>query len=178
MFKKILVALDRSAMSKQVFERGLALAKMSGANLMLLHVLSMEEEGSPYVPMFSSFDYYSGMSEQTLELYQQQLETWKNQSVEILQNLSAQANTAGVNTEFRQMFGSPGSIICDLARSWGADLIVVGRRGRSGLTELFLGSVSNYVLHHAPCSVHVVHLAVGTKEGETVKQTTSTFTST
>ncbi len=35
----------------------------------------------------------------------------------------------------------------------GADLIVVGRRGRSGLSELILGSASNYVLHHAPCSV-------------------------
>jgi len=29
--------------------------------------------------------------------------------------------------------------------------------GRTGLRELFLGSVSNYVLHHAPCSVMVVH---------------------
>lgn len=177
MFKKILVALDRSEMSKQVFEQGLALAKMTGASLMLLHVLSVEEEGSPYVPMFSSFDYYSGMSEQAFELYQQQLEMWKNQGVEILQHLSAQANTTGVNTEFRQILGSPGRVICDLAGNWGADLIVIGRRGHSGLTELFLGSVSNYVLHHTPCSVHVVHLAVSAKDGEAVKETTSASTS-
>jgi nucleotide-binding universal stress UspA family protein len=42
------------------------------------------------------------------------------------------------------------------AQIWHADLIVMGRRGVSGMHELFLGSVSNYVTHHAPCSVLVV----------------------
>ncbi|NEO65320.1 MAG: universal stress protein, partial [Moorea sp. SIO4G2] len=35
-------------------------------------------------------------------------------------------------------------------------LIVLGRRGLGGLKEMVLGSVSNYVVHHAPCSVLVV----------------------
>ncbi|MGC1393382.1 MAG: universal stress protein [Coleofasciculaceae cyanobacterium] len=35
-------------------------------------------------------------------------------------------------------------------------MVVVGRRGRTGLAEAFLGSVSNYVVHHAPCSVLVI----------------------
>jgi nucleotide-binding universal stress UspA family protein len=34
----------------------------------------------------------------------------------------------------------------------------MGRRGRTGLSELFLGSVSNYVTHHAPCSVLTLKL--------------------
>ena len=46
-----------------------------------------------------------------------------------------------------------------MANSWQADMIIVGNRGRSGLSEFFLGSVSNYVMHHAPCSVLVVHNA-------------------
>ncbi|MFQ4146723.1 universal stress protein [Chlorogloeopsis sp. ULAP02] len=177
MFKKILVALDRSDMGKPVFEQGLALAKMSGASLMLLHVLSVEEEGVPYIPIGSSFDYYSGMTDQVLEFQQQQWENRKNQGIEMLQRLSAQANTASVNAEFTQNLGSPGRVICDLASSWGADLIVVGRRGHSGMAELFLGSVSNYVLHHAPCSVHVVHLAASAKKAEVAKENTDTFTS-
>jgi len=32
-------------------------------------------------------------------------------------------------------------------------VIMIGRHGRTGLAEFFLGSVSNYVMHHAPCSV-------------------------
>lgn len=41
----------------------------------------------------------------------------------------------------------------DLAKTNGA----IDRHGRSGLSELLLGSVSNYVVHHAPCSVLTIH---------------------
>ncbi len=175
MFKKILVALDRSLIGQHVFEEALGLAKSTQASLMLLHVLSPEEEGSPYVPMGSNFDYYPGLSGQSFEIYQKQWDDFKNKGIQMLQSFCDEAITAGVTTEFTQNIGNPGRIICDLAHSYGADLIVMGRRGRSGLMELFLGSVSNYVLHHAPCSVHVVHLSVAPKTDEVVKETTSTF---
>ncbi|WP_375514671.1 universal stress protein [uncultured Nostoc sp.] len=175
MFKKILVALDRSEIGQQVFEEALGLAKLTQASLMLLHVLSPEEEGSPYGPMLSNLDYYPGLSSQSFELYQNQWDTFKKEGIQMLQSFCAQANTAGVTTEFTQNIGNPGRIISDLARSYGADLIVMGRRGRSGLMEIFLGSVSNYVLHHAPCSVHVVHLSLTPLTDEVVKKTTSTF---
>lgn len=175
MFKKILVALDRSEIGQHVFEEALGLAKLTQASLMLLHVLSPEEEGSPYVPMLSNLDYYPGLTSQSFELYQNQWDTFKNQGIQMLQSFCAQANTAGVTTEFTQNIGNPGRIICDLARNYDADLIVMGRRGRSGVMELFLGSVSNYVLHHAPCSVHVVHLSLTPKTDELLKQTTSTL---
>jgi nucleotide-binding universal stress UspA family protein len=173
MFKKILVALDRSEVGQKVFDQALSLAKLTQASLMLLHVLSPEEEGSPYVPMVSNFDYYPGLSSQSFELYQNQWETFKDKGIQMLQSYCAEANTANISTEFTQNLGNPGRIICDLARSYDADLIVMGRRGRSGLTELFLGSVSNYVLHHAHCSVHIVHLSVTTKTEELVKETIS-----
>lgn len=175
MFKKILVALDRSEVGQQVFDEALGLAKLTQASLMLLHVLSPEEEGSPYVPMLSNMDYYPGLSSQSFELYQKQWDTFKNLGIQMLQSFCAQANTAGITTEFTQNVGNPGRVVCDLAHSYGADLIVMGRRGRSGLMELFLGSVSNYVLHHAPCSVHIVHLSVTPKVDEVVKETTSAF---
>lgn len=43
-----------------------------------------------------------------------------------------------------------------MARTWSADLILVGSRGLKGLKEMFLGSVGNYVTHHAPCSALIV----------------------
>ena len=69
----------------------------------------------------------------------------------------AQAKADGVDTDCTHCFGDPEPMISDLAEAWHADLIVMGRRGRAGLTEFFLGSVSSYTVHHAPCSVHIVH---------------------
>jgi len=173
MLKKILVALDRSEMGQQVFKQALALAKLTQANLLLLHVLSPEEEGSPYLPMLSNVDYYPGFSGRSFELYQKQWDNFKDEGVKLLQSLSAEANTAGISTEFTQILGNPGRTICKLAASWGADLVVIGRRGRSGLAELFLGSVSNYVMHHVSCSVYIVHYPISVQNPEKVVETIS-----
>lgn len=172
MFKKIIIALDNSEVNKQVFEQALVLAKIAPASLMLVHVLSPEETGSPNIVMFPNFDYYSGLNSQSFELYQKQWESARKEGLRMLQSFSAQANTAGISAEFTQNAGSPGRVICDMAQIWDADLIVMGSRGRSGLTELLLGSVSNYVLHHAPCSVHIVHLSASTKIDEAVNYAT------
>lgn len=48
-----------------------------------------------------------------------------------------------------------GPAIVRKARTWRADLIVVGSHGRSGMSRIVLGSISRYVLHHADCSVRV-----------------------
>lgn len=52
--------------------------------------------------------------------------------------------------------GSPAKVIVETAEDWGADLIVVGSHGYGFWKRTFLGSVSNSVVHHAPCSVLVV----------------------
>ncbi|MFN5065434.1 MAG: universal stress protein [Aphanizomenon sp.] len=173
MFNKILAAVDRSDMSIKVFEQALSLAKITSANLMLLHILSQEEEGSPEALIYPNIDYYPGWNEQSFKLYQEHWDKFKNEGLQMLQSWSAQANTSGVNTEFTQNTGSPGRMICELATSWDADLIIMGRRGRSGLAEFFLGSVSNYVLHHAPCSVQIVHLPIGSQAAEVTSKTTT-----
>ncbi len=46
--------------------------------------------------------------------------------------------------------------ICQWARSWDADLIVLGSHGRSGFQHFMLGSVAEEVLKKAPCTVEVV----------------------
>ncbi len=51
--------------------------------------------------------------------------------------------------------------IIEVARDWPADLIVIGSHGRRGFTRFLLGSVSEAVVCHAPCSVEVVKLPGG-----------------
>lgn len=52
--------------------------------------------------------------------------------------------------------GGPAQAIVEMAESWPADMIVVGSHGHGLWGRLTLGSVSDQVVHHAPCSVTVV----------------------
>jgi nucleotide-binding universal stress UspA family protein len=61
----------------------------------------------------------------------------------------------GWDVKYESGAGSPSTVIIEKTDEWGADLIVVGSHGRSALGRLFLGSVSQKVLHAAHCSVRV-----------------------
>jgi nucleotide-binding universal stress UspA family protein len=61
-----------------------------------------------------------------------------------------------VTSELRE--GNPKEEITEYARSWNADLVVVGSHGRRGLKRWLLGSVSEAVATHAPCSVEVIRV--------------------
>jgi nucleotide-binding universal stress UspA family protein len=61
-----------------------------------------------------------------------------------------------LHTEERTELGTPGPVVCAVAKEVGADVVVVGSHGRGGLARAFLGSVSDYVIRHAPCPVLVV----------------------
>ncbi|MBF2004882.1 MAG: universal stress protein [Chlorogloeopsis fritschii C42_A2020_084] len=139
MFQRILVALDNSEMSQRVFEEGLSIAKVTHAHLMLLHVLSDLELG------------YANAK--NLDEHLDKWEEYRKKGLELLQSRQNIATYTGVDTGFTQIVGSAPSTICKLAQSWKADLIVVGHQRKSPLQELALGSVSNYVMHYAPCSV-------------------------
>ena len=93
-------------------------------------------------------------------VYEESWQQFKQRGWETLQSLVQEATTAGVNAKFTQDFGNPGHIICDFAQTASVDTILVGSRGLTGAKEMFLGSVSNYVTHHAPCSVLIVRNAL------------------
>lgn len=65
---------------------------------------------------------------------------------------------AGLNVQNDQAMplGEPRTAILDAAKTWGADLIVLGSHGRRGLDRFLLGSVSEAVATHAHCSVEVI----------------------
>lgn len=152
MFHKIVVALDYSELSGQVLDEAISLAKMIGAQLRLLNVLSLEDRAGYQFSMYPG-GFYSAPSEMQLARYREEWTEFKNRSLRLLEADLETVKAAGVSAELCQLYGSPGKSICEFSQGWDADLILMGRHGRVGISELFLGSVSNYVLHHAHCAV-------------------------
>ncbi|WP_375497714.1 universal stress protein [uncultured Nostoc sp.] len=136
-FKKILVAVDDSPATAKVFVKALELAQRDAAQLMIGYSIEL-----------------AASNQLTVNLVDLEIETQQAQS--LLQLYYQKAKILGIMAEYSYQTGEPGTNICHLARSWGADLIVLGRRGLKGFAELLAGSVSNHVVHHAPCSVLVV----------------------
>lgn len=156
MLHRILVALDQSVHSEMVFDEALKLATAMNARLMLVHVIPPFDAvlDTPVFPFPDGV--YPSIYAKTIENRMMSWEVLEQEGIAYLRSLVEQAMAAGVTVEYTQPLGNIGSTLCQLARTWEADLVVIGRRGLSGLSELMMGSVSNYVVHHAPCSVLTV----------------------
>ncbi|NER92478.1 MAG: universal stress protein [Symploca sp. SIO1B1] len=149
-YKKILAAIDCSPQAPAVFEQALEVAKRENASLMLFHCLPIEVKGtSLYADIYDpAMSFYNHL--------QTQLNEDKEEAEGLLEGYCQRAIAQGVTTEWQFQVGDAGSAIRDFTKSWDADLVVIGRRGRQGMAEVFLGSVSNYIVHNVSCSVLVV----------------------
>ncbi|MGK7930047.1 MAG: universal stress protein [Microcystaceae cyanobacterium] len=158
MFQKILVPMDMSEMGEAVFNKALSLAMIHQSDLLLLHVLSSEENESPLpIPPDLPQLYPAQGNDLTLEVWREQWEEFEHRGIETLDKRCQKGQQAGLKVSYQQILGSPGRTICQVAKKEGIELIVIGHRGLSGIGELLLGSVSNYVFHHATCSVLIVN---------------------
>lgn len=157
--QRILVALDLDPkhQSPQVLAQAVQMAKLHSSTLMLCH--GMSDPLPPASNVFASGSlgmYGSSYSPELFEQSQAAVRVERDRLINELTAIATVIQEQGVSTEVSVKEGDPSHYICKLAQDWAADLVVVGRRGRTGLTEIVMGSVSNYVVHHAPCAVLVV----------------------
>jgi nucleotide-binding universal stress UspA family protein len=150
-YQRILMAVDQSELAESLVTTAIEIAKAHQASLRILHCLSL-----PLPTQLDFGDRYRDGIRESMAIAQQQLDGTLEQTRRWLTALERQATTAGIETTWDWRGSDAGPQICHIAETWPADLILMGRRGRRGLKAALLGSVSNYVLHHAPCSVLVV----------------------
>ncbi|CCH92529.1 conserved hypothetical protein [Microcystis aeruginosa PCC 9432] len=159
LYNKILVAVDYQDPTPEVLNAAILLAKTYASELRIVY--SMSQPLTPYTETFiygNLIGYGGGYPPDMIALEQQITEEMQAELQAWLNGLVDQAKEDNITAKADYYIGDPGQKICQVAQQGGIDLIIVGRHGRSGLSELILGSVSNYVVHHAPCSVLVVQI--------------------
>jgi len=153
-YQKILVALDQTFSSSLVFDYALKLAQTHQSQMRLVHCLSIK----PYENLGTLIDAGVGLRSST-QVQQKEEATQLQHTQEAqswLEQLRIEALEQDVEVDFVCETAAPGLFICQLAKDWNADLVVVGNSGKEGLKKLILGSVSQYVANHAPCRTIVV----------------------
>ncbi|WP_160328215.1 universal stress protein [Solirubrum puertoriconensis] len=130
---KVLCPLDFSAATLPLLAYAAALARATGAELCLLHVQEPQ-------PVLSGADEQAGL-DVTAELAQ-------------AAQVARQAGAARVSTHLRH--GDAAREIVRAAEESGADLMVIGSHGQTGLTRFLMGNTAEYVVRTAPCATLLV----------------------
>jgi universal stress protein A len=140
---RILVPVDFSPSSAAAVEYAIEFAKAVGAEIDLLHSYQINPGAiTPYGPVFpdSLFDAIrSAAAEQLAKVYDQ-------------------VHASGIKAKTHLSCNVPSYAIVDAAEELSSDLIIMGTRGLTGLKHVFLGSVAERTLRHAPCAVLTVNL--------------------
>jgi len=140
-YRKLLVGYDGSDNAKRALARAISLATGQSASLRMVvavnTVLTVYGPTAPYYP--------PGFADQVMK-----------EGENILAAAVSQAKEAGQKVTGSVEDGHPAEVILDLAESEGVDLIVLGRRGISGVRRFLMGSVSSSVVSHSRCDVLIV----------------------
>ncbi len=151
---KILIATDGSKASRSVIET--ACATIADPENTVVKIISAVEPLAPMTaePFAISAQYYVEIEAQASSHAQQLIK----QAAERLKEICPKIGDVS-----SQVFHSSGAAqaIVETAKDWEADLIVVGSHGYGFWSRALLGSVSNAVAHHAPCSVLIVRGKAG-----------------
>jgi nucleotide-binding universal stress UspA family protein len=133
----ILNPIDGSDHSMNATRHAIDLAKVFNAKIILLHCHAR-------FPIVLAEPYF-----------QQAIDGIQKESEKLIEPYIAVLENAEVEFEVRILEGTPGNRIPDIAQIQKVDLIVMGSRGMTDFTGLFLGSVAHQVLHKSDCPVFI-----------------------
>jgi nucleotide-binding universal stress UspA family protein len=154
-FSRILVAIDGSASSMKAAEFAIMMAEKGGTGMLEkskseLIALTALDVSTPrsFLSSFIAAPTY-GLKE---------LEEERNQAKQWMDKLRQKAENRKIpfRSEIIEGVVSAGTAITDYASSHGINIIIVGTKGRSGVSKVLLGSVAFKVVTHSSCPVIVI----------------------
>jgi nucleotide-binding universal stress UspA family protein len=135
--KKILVPIDNSPNSIRGLKKAVYLARQCGASITAFHVLEL--------PVLSVIHISNAMLEKGIK-----------KADKIISKSIKLSDKEEIGVDYKTTSGRPGPEIVKFAQKNKFDLIVIGARGLGSGKELFLGSVSSYVIHKSKIPVFLV----------------------
>ena len=138
---KLLLATDFSEWARGAEEYACTLAASWRAHLTVMSVLEFPPGMNPDYPVNRNY-----LTERTAH------------ATELFEEFKRRASQKGIIATTLMATGMPSEEVTAAARSEGADLIVVGTKGKSGLAHVLLGSTAERVIRTAPCPVLAVHM--------------------
>lgn len=137
-FQKILLAVDGSESAELATRHAVALASQTGAAVVAVYAVDSH--------LAFKLGIYEGDA----------LRELRRDGEQALAAAAALGKEAGVEVETDLCEGRPGQVVMREAERAGADVIVLGSHGQGAISDILLGSVSQYVVHHAAVPVLIV----------------------
>jgi nucleotide-binding universal stress UspA family protein len=162
MYQRILVPVDGSATSSRGLQEAIHLARQSGGQIRLMHVVNQ----MPHAFMLDAYSSFAG----------NWLGSLRAEGEKLLQATRAVVAAAGVPVDAVQHEGFQRSLyefVEDEVVGWKADLIVIGTHGRRGVERMLLGSDAERIVRSASVPVLLIRLPepVAVKAAEGVPET-------
>ena len=157
--KKILAPTDFSELSKVGVRYALNLAKSTGTEVTVYHVVTPGELMDSSIEINEEFrGYVPHPLRNPLETYQRVLARF------LKDHFSDHIRQVSIREKVQ--LGVPHKSIVELAETDGSDLIVISTHGRTGFSHMLVGSVTERVVREAPCPVLSIHPQAKEKASE------------
>jgi nucleotide-binding universal stress UspA family protein len=141
--RSIVVGTDGSKPAEEAVRQAIDLASREGARL---HLVAAYPD-----PQVLREKITGGATAQNVDL--------RGVAIAVLKRAEHHVRDKGVEVETHAREGDPADVIIQVANEQQADLIILGSSGLTGIKRFLLGSVSEKVSRHAPCSVMIVRSA-------------------
>jgi len=148
---KLILAIDGSPDSQTAVDFVKTVGLPASSHLTILHVVKKHvyETGQALIADSTNEAEFAKLAEELLEVR-------GREGAKLLGQTRKALSSPGLTIQERLVYGNPAAEILKAARNVEADLIVMGSRGTTGIKRIFLGSVSNKVVHSAGCPVAII----------------------